>query len=94
MPVSGLVLTLSSDAERTSAAISELRSHPSIVIGDLAGPKLPIVVDTPTSEDDRAVWEWLHSLPGIRFVELVCADVSADTTTNPSPERRPRERSA
>jgi hypothetical protein len=78
MPVSGLVLTLSTDAEASAAALMELRSHGSIGVGDRVGHRLPIVVDTATSDEDRHVWEWLHTLRGIALVELVCADVSDD----------------
>ena len=78
MPVSGLVLTLKNDGAGSSAVLAELRAHGSITLGDRAGHRLPIVVDTPGSDEDRAVWEWLHTLPGIAFVELVCADMSAD----------------
>jgi hypothetical protein len=78
MPVSGLVLTLKSDAPSSNAAIAELRAHGSISVGERVEHRLPIVVDTPGSEEDRRVWEWLHTLPGVVFVELVCADMSAD----------------
>ncbi|TVQ62275.1 MAG: hypothetical protein EA379_05430 [Phycisphaerales bacterium] len=78
MPVSGLVLTLSrNDADR-AAALTALDRREGVSIGEPQGHRLPIVVDTPCSEDDRAVWEWLHTLPGVLFVDLVCADASED----------------
>ena len=78
MPVSGLVLTLSrNDAHRVDA-LAALGRHPSVDVGEAQGSRLPIVVDTDNSEDDRAVWEWLHTLPGVLFVDLVCADASED----------------
>lgn len=81
MPVSGLVLTLSLNAPDRAAALDALRRHPSIEVGEAQGHRLPIVVDTPASDDDRAVWDWLHAQEGILFVDVVCADASADEHT-------------
>jgi hypothetical protein len=82
VPVSGMVLTLSGDAELSAAARAAVQAHPSIQAGEAAGPRLPIVVDTATQEQTEAVWEWLHGLEGVRFVDLVCADSSEDAGGN------------
>jgi nitrate reductase NapAB chaperone NapD len=71
MPISGLLITLDRDPEKKSDAIARLQSHPAIDLGDRDGLRLPIVVDTASSEDDRMVWAWLHELPGITFVDVV-----------------------
>lgn len=79
MPVSGLVLTLETDDERCEGAFAALRRCASIEVGERHGRRLPIVVDTESSEKDKAVWEWLHSLPGVAFVDVVYVDSSEDT---------------
>lgn len=88
MPISGLVLTLSSESRLRDAALRALSDHRSIEPGNAERNRLPIVVDTPTSYDDKGVWEWLHELPGVLFVDLVCTDNSEDEITPelPSPE--------
>lgn len=78
MPVSGLVLTLEADDERREGALAALRRCASIEVGERHGQRLPIVVDTESSDEDKAVWEWLRSLPGVAFVDVVCVDSSED----------------
>jgi len=98
MPVSGLVLTLGElDSER-DAAVHALRDRPEITLGDAQGRRLPIVVDTHCDDEDKAIWEWLHELRGVLFVDLVSADLSEDpppTGAPPGgpPAGPPRERS-
>jgi len=78
MPVSGLVLTLSREELCRRKVLAALCEHASIAIGELAAHRLPIVVDTPNSEEDRAIWNWLQELPGVLFVDLVCTDATED----------------
>ena len=82
MPVSGLVLTLSTDTLKRESALAALRRHRCIEIGQASEHRLPIAVDTPDSDADRQVWSWLHELPGVEFVDLVCADSGADSGTD------------
>jgi nitrate reductase NapAB chaperone NapD len=72
MPISGLVITFSPDQMARRFALEALRSHPSIEVGgDRRDARVPVVVETSTSDEDRAVWLWLHELPGVQFVEVV-----------------------
>lgn len=71
MPISGLVLSFSPDSSLPRETLDALRNHPSIVIGDACENRIPIVVESADSEDATTIWEWLHSLPGIAFVDLV-----------------------
>lgn len=89
MPVSGLVLTLSAEPGQDDRALRALAGHPMIDIGDRQGPRLPIVVDSPTDEEDKAVWEWLHQCPGVLFVDLVYTDQSADAATDATNDQLP-----
>ncbi len=88
MPVSGLVLTLSREDSCRREALSALCEHALIAIGELAAHRLPIVVDTPNSEEDRAIWEWLQELPGVLFVDLVCTDATEDIENDGDPSNR------
>lgn len=72
MPISGLAITLSDDHAAREAAMTSLRAHSLITLGQREGHRLPIVVETPDSEVDRDVWDWLHALPGVRFVDVAC----------------------
>jgi nitrate reductase NapAB chaperone NapD len=71
MPISGLVLTLAEDATRRQAALAALEQHPAIRVGQPAGHRLPIVVETADSQEDVQIWDWLHTLPGVVLVDVV-----------------------
>lgn len=73
MPISSIILTLAPDDARRDSALDALAAHNSIDIGAQHGLRVPIVVDTPDSDADRAVWQWLHDLDGVTFVDLVTA---------------------
>lgn len=83
MPVSGLVLTLSEVLSDRQRAIDALKHEPAIHLGPIQGHRVPIVLDTPSSDADKTMWEWLHMLPGILFVDLVSTDSSADDLEMP-----------
>jgi nitrate reductase NapAB chaperone NapD len=70
MPVSGLVVTLTDDQERRDSALAAIRREPRIEIGMMEARQLAIVVDTPSGDDDRQLWQWLNSLPGVEFVDV------------------------
>ena len=88
MPISGLVLTLSDDPTLRASALEAVSGNVKIEPGRLARQRLPSVVDTASSCEDKAVWEWLHELPGVLFVDLVSADYSED---EPEPPMRDQE---
>ena len=70
MPISGLVITLADDAARRDAALAALRDHAAIDLGPQTGSRVPIVVETASDDEDRQVWEWLQSLPGVMQVDV------------------------
>jgi hypothetical protein len=70
MPISGLVITLTDDVDTGQAALAAMERHSAICVGQLTGLRLPIVVETPDSDADREVWEWLHTLPGVALVNV------------------------
>ena len=76
MPISGLVVTLVDDPSAREVCLAALHDHPALEIGELASGRVPIVVDSSDEDEDRLIWEWLHSLPGVLLV--VVAYISFD----------------
>lgn len=70
MPVSGLVVSLSSQPSLREAAVAALRGESCIELGPMEAGKMAIVVDTSSSEEDKRLWDWLNSLPGVVFVDV------------------------
>ena len=70
MPVSGLVVTLSNDPDRGAEAINAIDAEPSLEIGTTVSQRMAVVMDTQSSEADKALWNWLQSLPGVVFVDV------------------------
>lgn len=70
MPVSGLVITFSSDIADHGRIVEQLAGEPAIDIGEAQGAKLAIVVDTDSRERDREIWHWVRDLPGVAMVDV------------------------
>jgi hypothetical protein len=70
MPVSGLVVTLSPESHQREHAIETIRTERQIEIGPLQASKMAIVVDTPSSSEDKRLWDWLHTIEGVLLVEV------------------------
>lgn len=68
MAVSGLVLTVADGHAEGVARV--LREDPRITLGPPHGLRLPLVVETAGVVEDDEVWAWLHSIPGVRFVDV------------------------
>ncbi len=69
MAISGLVVTLSdkfSEEEvRTSLAADER-----LTVGKCFDGRVALVAETPSVEADRALWEHLWRMPGVRHVDV------------------------
>jgi hypothetical protein len=50
--------------------LESLRQYLVMELGIVVENRFFIVVETPDSEADRHVWEWLYSLPGVSQVEI------------------------
>lgn len=72
MPILSAVLTLPTP----EPALEQLQRRPEITIGPSAGSRVPVVLTTDTRAEDKALWDWIQSLPGLHHVELVFADFS------------------
>lgn len=68
MAISGLVLTV---AEGYAAKVTDaLRADPRITVGPAQGSRLPVVIETAGVVEDDEAWAWLHSIPGVDFVDV------------------------
>lgn len=84
MPVSGLVVSLKSDPRLREEAIQAIRGESCIEVGVIAGRKMAIVVDTNSTDDDKRIWCWLGSLPGVAFVDVTMVGYDEPQPTDDS----------
>ena len=76
MPVLAAVVTLTPSPEERARALEGLSSLDHLTLGELAGDRLPVVLDTPDRAADRAAWKRLVKHPGVVHTELVFVDFS------------------
>jgi nitrate reductase NapAB chaperone NapD len=76
VPISGLVVTFQSSVTEHAEAVEALRMIPEIDIGDSAGSKLAIVIDSETKRRDQEIWNTVRQLPGV--IDLAVAMVAFD----------------
>jgi nitrate reductase NapAB chaperone NapD len=74
MPISGLVVTFQSSVTEHSKAVEALRMIPEIDIGESAGSKLAIVIDSETKRRDQEIWNTVQQLPGV--IDLAVAMIA------------------
>ncbi len=70
MPVSGLVVFLNDEPQPRAEALAAIGRESRIQVGVLEANRLAIVLDTVSSAEDKQLWDWLYSLPGVAFVEV------------------------
>lgn len=78
MITSGLVLTLSTDAALAEEAVASLRARSEFTPGERNDRWLPVVLETANDAASRVAHDWLNSLPGVEFVDVVYVDFSDD----------------
>lgn len=94
MPVLSAVLTLPTEPRARAAALDGLRGLPGLSLGvEHAGGRLPVVLESSSRAEDKALWEAVSAVPQLLHVELVFADFSdLDDTGGPPPRRRSSDR--
>lgn len=77
MPISALVVTLSSSPELQQRALDAIANDRRLTPGELQGTRLPVVVETETTrESTHLVREELPAIEGVVFVDVVMVDFS------------------
>lgn len=76
MPVIGAVVTLSPEPGLRAQALAALAREPALTMGDLQAGRMPIVLETSSTREDRDRFDALHRLPGVMAAEPVFADFS------------------
>lgn len=66
--LSSLLVTLTDDAELAASTTIEIATHDAIDIEKAIGAYLPVVIE---AADARPIHQWLESLPGVRYVNVV-----------------------
>lgn len=85
MPIVSAVLTLAPDLVTRAALLAALDTDPRITLGPLHADRLPVVLETSSREEDRALWERVADSPGVRNIELAFADFSDLHRTESAP---------
>lgn len=97
MPTSGLVISTNPDAD-LQPLLTALGHRDGVACGEPVQGRLPIVTDTASKAEDKSLWEWLWTLPGVASVDVAFiylggeADpaVAVDRQTQPAAARSPR----
>jgi nitrate reductase NapAB chaperone NapD len=76
VPISGLVVTFQSSVTEHAEAVESLKMIAEIDIGESAGSKLAIVIDSETKRRDQEIWDMVQQLPGV--IDLAVAMVAFD----------------
>lgn len=69
MPTSGLVISTSPDAD-LQPLLAALGHRHGVACGEPIEGRLPIVTDTASKTEDKSLWEWLWTLPGVASVDV------------------------
>jgi nitrate reductase NapAB chaperone NapD len=85
MPIVSAVLTLAPDLVTRAAVQRALGTDPRITLGPLNADRLPVVLETSSRDEDRALWERVADSPGVLNIELAFADFSDLHRTESAP---------
>jgi len=78
MPTSGLVITLSADAELAAQTRAMLMVRREFTVGERNDHWLPVAMEASDDAGSRDLHDWLHSLPGVEFVDVVYVNFDDD----------------
>jgi len=80
--LSSLVVTLCDDGTLAAQTVREIATHAAITVEEAAGNYLPITIEV---ADARPIHQWLESLPGVQYVDVVfCStEVPHEESTSP-----------
>ena len=92
MIISGLLLTLSEHAPLADRAEATLRARPEFTLGDRSQRWLPAALEAEDVRASRDLHDWLATLPGVEFVDVVQVNFEegTDSCSEPPTTQRPR----
>jgi hypothetical protein len=85
MITSGLVLTLNADAALAEQAVASLRARPEFTPGERNDRWLPVALEARDESARRDLHDWIETLPGVDFVDVVYVNFSDDDEAPASP---------
>ena len=78
MPVSGLVVTFRGDEVERRAIVASLSAHKALSVGDATERWIPLAMEARDDRESRDLHDWIASLPGVEFVDVVSVDFGSD----------------
>lgn len=78
MSISGLVITLAEEPQQRDATLRALATHAGIELGATIENRVAAVAETNDRNEDAALWDWLHALPGVQFVDVAYVHFDED----------------
>jgi hypothetical protein len=84
MGISAVTVTLSGAPAEQRKTERALARHPYVTLGPRRGPRVAMVLDAPSLDEERATFAWLQGQPGVTQVALVLCSVGEPTA---EPER-------
>ena len=82
MPISGLVITLSPVAELAAQAIATLGARPEFTPAERNDRWLPVAMEARDDAASRDLHDWLCTLPGVEFVDVVYVNFDEDNRSH------------
>jgi hypothetical protein len=77
MITSGLVITLSAEANLAAQAIAQVGARPEFTPGERTDRWLPVAMESGDDAESRDLHDWLGTLPGVEYVDVVSVNFEA-----------------
>lgn len=82
--LSSLVVTLADDEKLAASTIQTIAAHEAITVEKPIGDYLPVAIE---GADARPIHQWMESLPGVRYVDVVFCSTET-VSEEPQPTHR------
>jgi hypothetical protein len=90
MPIVGAVLTLAPDPRRATA-LQALSGDARVTFGELAGDRVPVVVETRGAAEDEQFWKDLYAIDGVLHASIVYAALEDELVELRKPQAASRK---
>ena len=72
MPISGLLVTLAEEGKE--AALAAIAAYPAFTTGEREERWLPVAMEATDDAESRQLHDWLMSLHGVSFVDVIAVN--------------------